>query len=140
MNERRLTARKGGGKQKTERGRERKKICSDSLWMCSGASTIPQPIDRLCSHYSTESSEQSENGETERDPQRDVYSLGCALLCCSQQGAEEGMQYSLIPMLCALLSGRTLSRQSLSVDLPEGLDSAKFIVKLGHTAVRANSF
>lgn len=61
-------------------------------------------------------------------------------LCRSQQGAEEGMLYSLIPMLCSLLNRRSLSRLTLSRDLPEGTDSAKFIVKLGHTAVRANPF
>ena len=50
----RATARRGeGSKRQTERDRERKKICSNSLWMCSGASAIPQPIGRLCSHYST---------------------------------------------------------------------------------------
>lgn len=54
----------------------RLKIGSVSLWMSSGTSTIPQTINRLCSHYSLERGKKSENGKADRDPQRDVYSLG----------------------------------------------------------------
>lgn len=78
--------------------------------------------------------------EGEWDPQRDVYSLGCALLYPTLPISAGAMLHSLIPLLYGLLTGRILSRLSLSVDLPEGLDNEKIIVKLGHTAVKAILF
>lgn len=118
-----------------------KRCLTARMWECSkpGADMKPQKIDRLCSHYSTESSQQTEERGTGRDPWRDVYSLGCALLYPLQIpagcGGGEGV---LIPVRCAEDSDSHLPRPSLSVDLPEGLDGAKFIVKLGQTAVRPN--
>lgn len=43
----------GGGERATDAKLESKKICSNSLWMCSGAGAIPQPTNRLCCHCST---------------------------------------------------------------------------------------
>lgn len=103
-------------------------MCFNSLWMCSGASMVPQPIDKLSSHYSTESGEQSENREnTEGSLERCLLTwfLPCCMLpCCSQHGAEEEILYSLIPAFIGLRSGKTLSRLSLPVDPLEGLDNA----------------
>lgn len=45
---------RGGVSEQETENKESKKICSNSLWMCSGASTIPQPMNRLCCHYSAE--------------------------------------------------------------------------------------
>lgn len=66
----------GEKKEVTDMDEGRLKIGSKSLWMSSGTSTIPQTINRHCTHYSLERGKKSENGKADRDPQRDVSSLG----------------------------------------------------------------
>lgn len=112
-------------KQETE-NKESKEICSNSLWMCSGACTIPRLMNRL----TLQKRKQSENLEmTERRGIGEIFTqwvvLCCIPLCHSQQGVEERALYSLIPALWSLLSRRTVPRLGLSVDLPEGSDSTK---------------
>ena len=137
-----LTTRRGGKtKRQTERGEDNLLRVSLDVFR---ASTIPQPADRLCAHYSTESSGQSENGETERDPRRDVYSLGCALLhptlpvAAGRTGWGGCTLWS--PVLCTPLSARTRSRISLSVDVPQGLDTTGQVYNQTGPMVGANQY
>ncbi len=80
----------------------------------------------------------------EGSPERCLLTCLCTAACCSASPsmAPRKGDAALFDLraLCAevILSRRTLLRLSLPVDLPKGLDRAKFIVTLGHRAIRAN--
>lgn len=100
-----------------------------NLWMCSGL--MPQPIDRLCSHYIESKQSVKEERRGVGSPER------CLLTLLNAAGS---MLRSPIPSLCGPLAGWILSRLRLSVDLPEGLDNETVILKLGHSAAKAILF
>lgn len=116
--------------RKTERGGNL------NLWMC----LIPPiaPLDRLCSQIAANSRWMEKESGILRETFTHLVVPCCIPLTHPSRVHRKGMLQSLIPLLHALLGGRTLSRLSLSVDLPEGRDCET--VKLGHTAVKAKPF
>lgn len=103
----------------------------EDTWICGCVQTwFLQPRDRLCSHYR----KQWKVGERWRgvgSPETCLLTWFCHAESHSAQPSRvhrKGMLPSLIRSLCVLPSRKTQSRLSLSVDLPEGYDSAEFTV------------